>query len=248
MGTDVNSLSASFQVQRGRLLLDVSFTVTPGKPLAILGPNGSGKSSLLHALSGLIAINAGRIALADTDLDVPEWRCFVPPAKRRVSMVFQDYRLFGWLSVRANIEFALRAQAHAHIATVDAIDIAELLARFDLSEIADQRVSTLSGGQCQRLAIARALAVRPQLLLLDEPFSALDRAAGGSVRDALADALNDFQGPVVLVTHDLGDAQRFCDQAILLDRGRIQVAGPVDNVVKEIESAGAFERGASPAG
>ena len=241
-----NSLSATFQMQRGSLFLDVNFTVAPGKPLAVLGPNGSGKSSLLHALSGWVAIRAGRIALASTTLDAPSERCFVPPAQRRTSMVFQDYRLFGWLTVRANLEFAVRTQTRT--TTVDATDIAELLTRFELDQIAEQRASVLSGGQSQRLAIARALAARPEMLLLDEPFSALDRVAGSSVRAALGETISDFQGPVVLVTHDLADAQRFCDQAILLDRGRIQMAGPVDEVVKGIESAGPLERDGTPAG
>ncbi|MGB3675969.1 MAG: hypothetical protein WA988_16175, partial [Candidatus Nanopelagicales bacterium] len=100
----------------------------------------------------------------------------------------------------------------------------------------------------QRLAIARALAARPELLLLDEPFSALDRGAGHSVRAELGRAINDFPGPVVLVTHDLTDAQRFCDQAILLEHGRIQAAGPVDEVVKGIESATVLGRDTTPEG
>lgn len=241
-----NSLAATFQMKRGSLFADVSFTVDPGKPLAVLGSNGSGKSSLLHALSGLIAIRAGRIALANITLDAPGEGCFVPPAERRTSIVFQDYRLFGWLSVRGNLDFAVRAQART--GTVGVSEIDELMTRFELDQIAGHRASTLSGGQSQRLAIARALAARPELLLLDEPFSALDRGAGHSVRAELGRAINDFPGPVVLVTHDLSDAQRFCDQAILLERGRIQAAGPVDEVVKGIESATMPGRGATPEG
>ena len=220
-----NSLSATFQMQRGSYSLGVNFTVAPGEPLACSGPTVPGKSSLLHALSGLVAIRAGRIALASTTLDAPSERCFVPPAQRRTSMVFQDYRLFGWLTVRANLRSS-RCAPKTRTTTVDATDIAELLTRFELDQIAEQRASVLSGGQSQRLAIARALAARPEMLLLDEPFSALDRVAGSSVRAALGETISDFQGPVVLVTHDLADAQRFCDQAILLDRGRIQMAKP----------------------
>ena len=104
----------------------------------MLGPNGSGKSSLLHALSGLVAIRAGRIALASTTLDAPSERCFVPPAQRRTSMVFQDYRLFGWLTVRANLEFAVRTQTRT--TTVDATDIAELLTRFGGSDRGTTRI------------------------------------------------------------------------------------------------------------
>ena len=241
-----NSLAATFQMQRGSLFADVSFTVEPGKPLAVLGSNGSGKSSLLHALSGLIAIRAGRIALANTTLDAPGERCFVPPAERRTSMVFQDYRLFGWLSVRGNLEFAVRARPRT--ATVGVSEIDELMTRFELNQIAGHRASALSGGQSQRLAIARALAARPEMLLLDEPFSALDRGVGDSVRAALGRAINDFPGPVVLVTHDLTDAQRFCDQAILLEHGRIQAAGPVDEVVNGIESATVLGRDTTPEG
>ena len=240
------SLTAAFHIQRGSLFADVSFTVDPGKPLAVLGSNGSGKSSLLHALSGLIAIRAGRIALASSTLDAPSEGCFVPPAERRTSIVFQDYRLFGWLSVRGNLDFAAGSQARK--ATVDVSAIDELMTRFELDQIADHRASTLSGGQSQRLAIARALAARPEMLLLDEPFSALDRDTGHRVRAALGRAINEFPGPVVLVTHDLTDAQRFCDQAILLERGRIQAAGPVDEVVKGIESAPMPVRDATPEG
>lgn len=216
--------------------MDVDFMVQPGHPLAVLGPNGSGKSSILHALSGLLAIRSGQIAVGDRVFDSPADRVFIAPAERKVSLVFQDYRLFDWMSVRANLEFATTKQRGK--SQRDDTSVGDLLERFDLGGLSDQRASTLSGGQGQRLAIARALAANPDVLLLDEPFSALDRATGSNVRDVLATVLSDFDGPVVLVTHDWTDALRFCDQAIALDDGVISSFGPVRDVVREVESDG----------
>lgn len=230
---DSTILSAEIGLQRGTLDLSVRLSISQGEPLAVLGPNGSGKSSLLHALCGLTAIRRGQITLDDHVLDSPAQGVFVSPANRGIAVVFQDYRLFTWLSVRANLEFGARANTDS---TQRRELVDGLLERFTLTQLATRRAGELSGGQSQRLAIARALAMQPRALLLDEPFSALDRDGGAQIRDVLDQVISGFGGPTLLVTHDVDDASRFCSQAIVLTDGRVVSAGAVADVVNRLES------------
>ena len=186
--------------------------------LALVGPSGAGKSSVLRAIAGLVAPAAGRIALGpDVWLDT-ERRISLPPERRSVGLVFQEYALFPHLTVEANVAFGGRARPRKN-------DVAELLERFHISELARARPADLSGGERQRVALARALARDPAVLLLDEPLSALDAHTKGTVRAELAELLRELKLPTVLVTHDFEDAAALADRVGVIVDGRILQLG-----------------------
>ena len=183
--------------------------------VALVGPSGAGKTSVLRVIAGLLRPERGRVALRDeTWLDTESGRD-VPPESRRVGFVFQEYALFPHLSVRANVAFG------GH----DRVD--ELLDRFGISHLADVRPSTISGGERQRVALARALARDPEVLLLDEPLSALDAYTRARVRFELRELLQELALPTLMVTHDFDDAAALADRVgVLVDGQLLQVAAP----------------------
>ena len=183
--------------------------------VALVGPSGAGKTSVLRVIAGLLRPERGRVALRDeTWLDTESGRD-VPPESRRVGFVFQEYALFPHMSVRANVAFG------GH----DRVD--ELLDRFGISHLADVRPSTISGGERQRVALARALARDPEVLLLDEPLSALDAYTRARVRFELRELLQELALPTLMVTHDFDDAAALADRVgVLVDGQLLQVAAP----------------------
>jgi molybdate transport system ATP-binding protein len=208
--------------------LDVDFTVRSGELLALVGPSGSGKTTTLRAVAGLYRPAGGRIACNGSVWFDGAGGLFVPPRQRRVGLVFQSYALFPHLTAIENVMEALgdvpaenrRAEAHA------------LLERMHLHEMDDRRPAQMSGGQQQRVAVARALARRPDVLLLDEPFSAVDRVTRRRLRRELAEIRRDLPMPVILVTHDLDDVARLADQVCVMDRGMILQRGTVQEVME----------------
>ena len=222
------STEAAFGLRLGPLDLQVDLTVEPGEVLAILGPNGSGKTTVLRALAGLIAIDDGRIAIDDVVFDDPSRDVFVPAEQRPIGVVFQDYLLFSHLTALENVAFGLRARgvskAEARRRAMNWLDTV------GLADHAGHRPGALSGGQAQRIALARALATDPRLLLLDEPLSALDAGARGGVRRDLRRHLESFDGMRVLVTHDPVDAYALADRVAILDSGRIAQVGTINEV------------------
>lgn len=221
------SLLAHVYVHRGPLLVDVEFTVAPGEIVAVLGPNGAGKSTLLRVLAGLTRPDGGRVELAGELLDDPASGVRVPPHQRQVGMVFQDHLLFPHLSTVDNVAFGLRARGESRAdARAHAV---EWVARMGLADHAAAKPRALSGGQSQRIALARALAGRPRLLLLDEPLSALDARTKLDVRADLRRHLDGYGGASVLVTHDPVDAMALADRLLVVERGRVVQEGrPVD--------------------
>jgi len=222
------TLSASLALQLGSLDLQADLEVEPGELLALLGPNGAGKSTLLRCLGGLAPIDAGRIVLDDLVVDEPASDSFVEPENRPIGFVFQNYLLFENMTVLENVAYGLRSRKTPK---ADARRTArEWLERVGLSEYADQRPRSLSGGQTQRAALARALATNPRLLLLDEPLAALDAGTRSSVRRDLRRHLETFEGMRILVTHDPVDAYALADRVAILDAGRIVQVGTLAEV------------------
>ncbi len=212
-------------VRRDSFELEVAFEVRPREVLGVLGPNGAGKSTLLRAVAGLEELSHGAVGVG-----VHAWQqpgLFVPADERRAGVVFQDYRLFPHLDIRDNVAFASRSKGSGRAAS--RAHAQQWLDRLGLADLAGRRPHQLSGGQAQRVALARALALEPEVLLLDEPMAALDAGARIDVRTFLRAHLRDFDGPVVLVTHDPLEAMVLADRLMVLEAGRIvQLGSPAE--------------------
>ncbi len=222
------TLHADVKMTNGSFQLDARLDVEPGQVVAIVGPNGAGKTTLLAALAGLQRLRAGRIALDDLTLDCPAERVYLPPEHRPIGVVFQGLLLFPHLSALDNVAFGLRckrvrrAQARR--------EAGEWLGRVGLAGFEARRPAQLSGGQAQRVALARALAIRPQMLLLDEPLSALDTGTRAEVRRDLKNGLTSFDGVQVIVTHDPAEAMTLADRLVVMEGGRVAQAGTSKDV------------------
>ncbi|MEX2205632.1 MAG: ATP-binding cassette domain-containing protein [Myxococcota bacterium] len=199
------SLDAALAVQLGRFGLDVAFRVDDGERVALVGPNGAGKTTVLFALAGLIPLERGRIELGGVLLDDPEAGVFVAPEARDIGVVFQDGRLFPHLSALENVAFGLRSRGVKRAERRSRAR--DWLERVGLGALADARASTLSGGEARKVALARALAIAPRALLLDEPFASLDEDAVIDMRETLRRHLAELRGPCLLVTHDPADTR-----------------------------------------
>ncbi|OLT29614.1 ABC transporter ATP-binding protein [Nocardiopsis sp. CNR-923] len=223
-GVDGPALDARLCLTRGDLALDVSVEVAPGEVLALLGPNGAGKSSALRALAGLVPLTEGHVRIGGRD------ETTTPVEHRPIGMVFQDYLLFRHMSALDNVAFGPRCQGLSRAAA--RARAAELLSGVDLADHARSRPGQLSGGQAQRVALARALAVRPRLLLLDEPMAALDASTRVDVRARLRHLLEGYDGAAVLVTHDPLDAMVLADRVAVVESGRIVQEGTPAQVAR----------------
>ena len=211
--------------------LDVSVIVEAGETLALLGPNGAGKSTLLSVVAGLLRPDSGHVELAGRRLT--DDRTWVAPHRRRVALLAQQPLLFPHLSVLDNVAFGPRAQG---VGRREAARVAQTwLERLDLSGFADRRPAELSGGQAQRVAVARALATDPDVLLLDEPLAALDVSVAPDVRETLRRVLADRTA--VVVTHDVVDAALLADRIAVLDQGRVVESGPAAQVLARPRSS-----------
>ncbi len=209
-----------------------------GELFVLLGGSGSGKTTLLRTLGGFITPAAGRIALGGRDITA------LPPHRRPVNTMFQSYALFPHMSVAANVGFGLRRQGlpGAEIGK----RVAELLALVQLEAFADRRPEALSGGQRQRVALARSLAPRPDLLLLDEPLSALDRGLREATRAELVRVQRQLGTTFVLVTHDQDEALSMATRIGLLEQGRLaQVGTPADIYERPVSRSVAAFMGAA---
>ena len=208
--------------------LEVALSIQPGTTTALLGPNGAGKSTAVAAIAGLRPIDGGRIELGGAVLDDPSAATFVPPEERNIGVVFQDYLLFPNLTVLENVAFGLRSRGvrrdEAHTRSVDWVD------RLGLGGLADRNPLELSGGQAQRVAMARALVTEPDLLLLDEPLAALDVTTRAQLRRTLAEHLRSFPGPRLLITHDPTEAFLLADEIHVIEDGTITQSGTADEI------------------
>ena len=209
--------------------VEFDFSLEDGKVLAVLGPNGAGKSSLLLLIAGLLRPDGGRIALGDRVVTDTRAGVFVPPHDRGVAMLSQQALLFPHMTVAANVAFAPRCKGHSR--SDSRATAQRWLEAVDAAAFAARRPAQLSGGQAQRVAVARALAAEPQVLLLDEPMAALDVTAAPALRRLLRDILRGSHRTAVIVTHDLLDALAIADEVIVVDGGRIVESGPVRQVL-----------------
>ena len=217
------ALDARLVVERGDFRLDAALRIAPGEVVALLGPNGAGKTTALRALAGLLPLSGGHVTVRGRRLDDVAARLFVPPDKRDVGVVFQDYLLFPHLSALDNVAFGPRCRGVGR-ARSRAL-AADWLARVGLADQAQAKPRRLSGGQAQRVALARALAVAPDLLLLDEPLSALDAGTRMDTRAHLHHHLGDHPGGTLIVTHDPLDALILADRLVILETGRVVQEG-----------------------
>jgi putative spermidine/putrescine transport system ATP-binding protein len=197
-----------------RVLDGVNLDVAAGEFVSLLGPSGCGKTTLLRIVAGLVAPDRGSVTLAGADITA------LPPHKRDVGVVFQNYALFPHLDVAGNVAYGLRAQRRP-AAEVDRV-VARMLALVHLSDFAGRPVRGLSGGQQQRVAVARALAVEPKLLLLDEPFSALDRKLRETMQIDLRRLLREVGTTAIFVTHDQDEALVMSDRIAVMNEGRFE--------------------------
>jgi len=217
------SLAASVRLILGSLELDVELEVATGELVVLLGPNGAGKTTLLRALAGLLPLAAGRVVLDGQVLEDPAAGVRVPAERRPVGVVFQDHLLFPHLSALDNVAFGLRARGRPRAQA--RATAAGWLARMGLDGAAAVRPRALSGGQAQRVALARTLATEPRLLLLDEPLAALDAATRVELRRELRRHLASFEGTRLLVTHDHLEAVTLADRLVVIERGRVTQTG-----------------------
>ena len=222
-------LNAYLKKELRDFTLDAELTVEDGETLAMLGSNGAGKSTILRLLAGLMKPDEGRIELGGAVLSDTAKRIFRPAEERRVGYMFQNYALFPHMTARENISYGLLMQKVPKQEHAPRIN--ELLETLGLSEVADEPVTKLSGGQRQRTALARALAPRPALLLLDEPLSALDSKTQERLRGTLAGVIRQEEIPCILVTHSVLDTLSVADTTAVIERGRITARGTPEEIV-----------------
>lgn len=203
---------------QGPMTLNVEASLERRQFLAITGPSGSGKTTLLRVLAGLTRPDFGFLLVGDRVwLDTRD-KTFLPPQKRDVGMVFQDYALFPNMTVGDNLRFALGRREDSRV-------VDELIDTMELAQLTREYPKTLSGGQRQRVALARALVRRPDLLLLDEPLSALDTDLRQRLQNYILRVHGQFGLTTILVSHDYGEIRKLADQVWRLDNGRITYSG-----------------------
>ncbi|MBY4839154.1 ABC transporter ATP-binding protein [Pantoea sp. DY-5] len=192
---------------------NIDFSAEEGEFVTLLGPSGCGKSTLLRCIAGLTEVDSGKVLLQGQDI-VP-----LPPQKRTIGMVFQSYALFPNMTVEKNVAFGLKMQKLASSEIQKRV--MEVLALVELTDFARRYPHQLSGGQCQRVALARSLVTRPRLLLLDEPLSALDARIRRHLREQIRNIQRELKLTTLFVTHDQEEALTMSDRIVLMNRGKI---------------------------
>ncbi len=221
MGETLVSLTVDIRLNAGEFALDTAFTSQAGAT-ALLGASGAGKSLTLRAIAGLHTPADGRIVQGERTLFSSADRIDLPARRRNVGYLFQDYALFPHLTVTENIAFGLRGQAQGDQRKT----VARMVDLLRLRGLEDRRPAGLSGGERQRVALGRALAPHPDLLLLDEPFSALDAPTRESLVEEFITLREAIDIPTVLVTHDVGEAYALAEHLVVMGQGSVLQSGP----------------------
>jgi iron(III) transport system ATP-binding protein len=220
-GLEKGFVSRKNEVQAVR---GIDLQVLRGEYVVILGPSGCGKSTLIRCIAGLEKPTGGRIELAGSTVFDPESGIDVPPERRKLGMVFQDYALWPHMSIEKNVAYPLRMQRVPKIGRGERV--AEILRVLECSQLADRLPAELSGGQQQRVALARALVCRPELLLLDEPLSNLDALLRVSLRAELLRLHRTLGFTALHITHDQDEALEMGDRIVLMRDGQVEQVGP----------------------
>jgi molybdate transport system ATP-binding protein len=209
-------------VADGRRRFDLAVRFATDVPFAALyGPSGAGKSLTLQAIAGLQRPTEGHVRLDGRTLYDSARRIDLPASARRIGYLFQNYALFPHLTVRENVVFGLTSWYRRRLPATQTERVQALLEGFGLAALADSRPQKLSGGQQQRVALARALACQPQVLLLDEPFAALNPMLRGELRNELAQVRRQWGIPVLMITHDIDDVLALADVAFVYNEGQV---------------------------
>lgn len=227
-------LAADVHLTLGALRLSLALRIDEGEVVALLGPNGAGKTTLLRALAGLQPLDTGRVVLDGQVLEDTASAVRVPPERRPIGVVFQEYLLFPHLSALENVAFGLRARGTP--GPEARAQAASWLERVGLGPMAQARPAALSGGQAQRAALARALATNPRLLLLDEPLAALDASTRVEMRHDLRRYLASFPGVRLVITHDPLEAMTLAGRLVVIEGGRIVQSGSAAEVTERPRS------------
>ena len=200
---------------------NINLSINPGEFVTLLGPSGCGKTTTLRMVAGFIRPTSGNLIIGGTNM------IGVPPHRRKVGLVFQNYALFPHMSVKKNIEFGLKMQKDSLIDMTK--KVTEILEVVKLSELSDRMPSELSGGQQQRVALARALVIKPEVLLLDEPFGALDKKLRDHMRVELRNLQKKLNISTLFVTHDQDEALSMSDRIVVMNEGKIcQIGTPTE--------------------
>lgn len=216
----IQEITKSFD---GEPVLDhISLNIEDGEIVSILGPSGSGKTTLLNLILGIVRTDEGRILYNGSDIT------FTPMEKRGFNIVFQDYALFPNLNAYKNIVYGLKNRPL--ISTEE--EVLELIELLNLKSHLDKKVDQLSGGQKQRVALARTLVMKPQILLLDEPLSALDGVIKESIKERIRHIAREFHLTTIIVTHDPEEALTLSDRVLIINEGKIAQYGRPQEIVR----------------
>ena len=219
---------------KGPMRLEVNFEVEPGSLLGLYGPSGSGKTSILRMISGLMSPDAGIIRFNGIEWFNSNRKLDLKPQSRKIGYVFQDATLFPNMNILQNLEYARPSGESTEL-------IHRLIEIMDLEELKERMPNTLSGGQQQRVALARALTRKPELLLLDEPLSALDREMRFKLQDYILKVHREFNLTTILVSHEVSEIFRMTNEIIVLEEGKIKERGTPFDIFTERKISGKFQ-------
>lgn len=224
------SISVEIQRKLNSFMLDISFRST-SRRIGILGASGCGKSMTLKSIAGIETPDSGKITVEDRILFDSGSRTDLKPQKRNAGYLFQNYALFPTMTVEKNIGAGLKGNRIAKEKRVK-----EMVRKFRLEGLEKQLPGQLSGGQQQRVALARIMAYEPDVILLDEPFSALDMFLKDQLQREMVNMLEDYEGTVIMVSHDRDEIYRFSEELLIMDQGKIVAAGPTKEVFRNPEN------------